>query len=222
MTELTGIIKLIGSFSSTPPVLVMLGILAYLLSQWMKERKSQEFKTYVKNNEFEHKEIFNRMDSINIGQEKILNYFEIQTCDNDSIKRMHQIKSYYIDKFEVEKYKLFAIYKADLFIESLQNILKKCTDNQEKKLNIDCLDYVINNLSSEYEVIKNEMYGRFNNEYVDLYLKTSKEAHNDYLRNIEEILSDFENHHKERFLKVSTVFLKRFLINLNKSQIEGV
>ena len=155
-----------------------------------------------------HKIFSDSIVTINNCQDKIIDFFNRKDSNKYSIDKMNNIRDYYLSKINKDSFKLFASFKTNLFIDMVGKII-------DEEMNVAKLDSIINLINSNHASIKVEMLDRFPSDFVNLFLFEHDARYNAYLKNVETIVSAFENHHRERFLSVSTRFIKDFLLDLN-------
>ena len=133
--------------------------------------------------------------------------------ERDYIADLHKIKQFYLNKFRFKAYRDFACFKADKFISVVSCII------QTTKVNTESYNAIVSALDSGKSTVKKEMKERFGIELTDLFWVEHQKDYSNFLKKVEDIVSDIENHHKEKFLKASNIFLKKFMKQLIKHEI---
>ena len=110
--------------------------------------------------------VVKKQDELIVTSSALSEFFEIGKTNKEDIRKMNKIKTYYVDRFTVDTYKNFALFKADMFINSIEKILETC------ELGIDCIDEIINTFCSVYATTQSEMYERLPKEYKYILQRT--------------------------------------------------
>lgn len=184
-----------------------------ILSEVMKT-VDKKFDKIRSNNQSEHIKIFDLIDVVSINSKKMMTYFNIEFTNKDAINKMHNIQNYYINKLNIESVRNFAEFKSAKFISVISNIIHHCD------VGIDCIDYITNILNSGFETVEREMYERFEEMDVKVFMQRHTDNYLLYIDDVENLLSTYDNHHQERFLQVSTDFMILFLKEFQKFDID--
>lgn len=147
---------------------------------------------------------------INKNNQKIINFFEINKQNSEYIQKMNQIKIHFISQYSNKRWKNAAGEKAEKFISIIAHIL----DNY--KIDLHHWACIKNELDSGSAYVKNRLIEYIGESATNKFYRQHSNNYRKYLNEVEDILADTENHHKERFIKASTDFLKTFLKEMNK------
>jgi len=174
-----------------------------VLVAYLKNNSDKNIRELVEENKEQHKEI-------NVSLSKLLNYYNLNIQEEEYFKQMHQNKDFFCSELKSQELRDFALYRANLFIDTVCNIVKT-------------YDMQINN-AKEIEAtfmqasscVKSEMKNRFNTEFVDSYYEFHNKLINKYLHKTKNILLDLENHHQDRFLKITNEFMIKSINELKE------
>ena len=157
--------------------------------------------------------VVKKIDSLQEQVNQITITLDIKKRNEELIRILNEIKTFYIKKFEVIEYRNFASFSADIFVHTIESIISNCD------ISVRDHDAIEATLRSSYETVRHEMIKRFGIDYANVFINAVAPVGRHCLLDLEEIITDTENHRLDRFVQRSNKFLKEALALLKACEV---
>jgi len=142
--------------------------------------------------------------------DKIIEHFHIEQTNSDYVKMLLDIKNHFINKFSNDEIKNSCNLVSDKFIDTIESLLDNCD------FNIGGLDTIKNDFAMCFTYAVHVFRTNIDTETATKIADFQIEKNKIFLSEIEDILTDTKNHHKDRFINLCCDFLKQYLKDTNE------
>ena len=158
--------------------------------------------------------LLKRIDNIQEQVNQITITLDINKQNEEYLKVLVDVKNHDIKKFTCPNYKNFANFAAEIYISTIKTIIETC------EISVVNYDAIESTLKSSYETVKQEMIKRFGEDYTSIFIEAILPEAQKCLIDFENIITDTENHRKEKFIRRSNLFLRTALKILLECEIQ--
>ena len=157
--------------------------------------------------------VVKKIDTLQEQVNRITITLEINKQNEEYLKILIDVKNHDIKKFECPEYKNFANFAAEIYINTIKTIIENC---EISVVNYDAIEAT---LKSSWETVKHEMTRRFGKNYAEIFIGAVSPIARKCISDFESIITDTENHRKEKFIRRANIFLRDSLKILKKCEI---
>ena len=137
--------------------------------------------------------------------QKIIDYFQMNLSNDTYIKKLYEVKNHFNHDFVETNLKNAMNEKANKFIETVENTL------EHYDINIANLKHIIDEFTTARSYIRHRLEYYLGLEKSENFNKLLDQRFAEFINGVEDILTETNNHYKEKFICLCSHYLKTFI-----------